>query len=845
MNRLFFPFNKYLPLATIFSFFVLSACGTDSGIESEENPGRDSQTLSYSGPNAQTSDVINFKESLWDNIVDTKRCGGCHNSLSENQSPLFADFSDVNDAYAAANQLIDRDNPENSALVTKVADGHNCWESGGESFCVSELTKYITNWVNGASASTNEIVLRAPEIRDPGSSKSFPDDTADFSSLIHTPILRVYCSECHTEGNQTPFIASADVDVAYDAAKTKIDLETPDNSQLVLRLEGFHNCWDGDCPTASQTMEDAIIAFSDEIETTEVDPDMVTSKALTLVEDGLSANSGGRYETDVIALYEFKTGDGYTAYDTSGVLPDLHLDLTGNVDWVGGWGIRIGAQTTDPILNNGKAQGSTEDSQKLHDLIRDTGEYTLEAWVIPANVSQEDSRIISYSGSETSRNLTLGQSLYNYEVLQRSSTTDQNQKFSTADADERLQASLQHVVVTFDPIEGRRIFVNGQFTEDMDPEEGGQFNTWDDSFALVLGNETDGSSLWEGTFRMVAIHNKALTDEQVVQNYEVGVGENFFLLFSVSHLIDTSDPDTADDFIIFEVSQYDGYSYLFNAPRFVSLNEGASFNGVPVQGLKLGINGKEAAVGQAFKNVDISLEESEYDEEYGQVISSLGTTIAIEHGTGNSNDGEENSQVDEFFLSFEQIGTFSNVIVEGAIQDEVIPSDETPVPDIGLKTFDEVNASMSTVTGISITNTNVAATYEKIKQQLPTGEFIKTFLSAHQMAITQLAIQYCDALVEDTSLRATYFSGFNFSTSANTVFDTTGKNLIIDNLLSNIVGSNLESQPEDSSISDELSDLIDRLTTCSSDSSCSSNRTEIVVKATCAAVLGSAVTLIQ
>lgn len=256
---------------------------------------------------------------------------------------------------------------------------------------------------------------------------------------------------------------------------------------------------------------------------------------------------------------------------------------------------------------------------------------------------------------------------------------------------------------------------------------------------------------------------------------------------------------------------------------------------MPVKGLKLGINGKEADVGQAFINVDVMLEQSEYVEELGQTISTLGTTIALEQG----------SDIDEFFLSFEQIGTFTNVIVEGELQDEVIPSDETPVPDIGLKTFDEVNVSMSTMTGIDTTNTNVAATYEKIKQQLPTGEFIKTFLSAHQMAITQLAIQYCDALVEDSSLRATYFPGFNFSTSANTVFDTTGKNLVIDSLLSNIVGDNLESQPEDSDISNELSDLIDRLTTCSSDSSCASDRTETVVKATCAAVLGSAVTLVQ
>ena len=250
----------------------------------------------------------------------------------------------------------------------------------------------------------------------------------------------------------------------------------------------------------------------------------------------------------------------------------------------------------------------------------------VEAWVVPGNVAQENTPIVTYSGSEDARNFTVGQTLYNYDFYQRSSTTDQNEAMSTADADERLQANLQHIVMTFAPGEARQIYVNGESTGDIDADTAGNLSEWDDSFAFVLGNEGSGNSLWQGTLRMVAIHNRALTSEQISQNYNVGVGEKFFLLFSVSHLT-----DTPESFVIFEVSQYDSYSYLFSAPYFKSLDPSATFSDIPVRGLKLGINGKEAAVGQAFKNIDISLNDTDYENGNDQqVLSNLGTIIALE-----------------------------------------------------------------------------------------------------------------------------------------------------------------------------------------------------------------------
>ena len=72
----------------------------------------------------------------------------------------------------------------------------------------------------------------------------------------------------------------------------------------------------------------------------------------------------------------------------------------------------------------------------------------------------------------TNRNFKLGQTMYNYDFFNRSSVTNANgdPQLSTPDDDEVLQATLQHVVATFDPVDGRRIYVNGELVAtDMAP----------------------------------------------------------------------------------------------------------------------------------------------------------------------------------------------------------------------------------------------------------------------------------------------------------------------------------------------------------------------------------------
>lgn len=806
---------------TLSIFTVIGLQGCQDGVSTETLQPTTVTTSTYTGPAARTSDIQGFRISVWEPLRGENRCGSCHNMGG--QAPQFVREDDVNQAYEAANPHVNREEPDQSSLVTKVANGHNCWEAS-DTACATIITSYIESWVGDGSGGGRQIELEAPPDKVVGESKSFPDDSSLFATYVH-PLLTDYCAECHVEdaaAPQSPYFATADSGIAYAAVKTSIDLDTPVNSRLVQRLIELHNCWD-DCSANAQEMESAIDQMAGNISPTPIDPDLVISRALSLPE-GTVASGGSRQENDVVALYEFKTGSGNIAYDTSGVDPAINLSISGNVTWVEGWGLDF---------SDGKAQGSTGDSSKIAQLVQATGEYTIEAWVVPANVTQEGpARIISYSAGTDVRNFTLGQTLYNYNYLHRSSTTDGNGEpaHSSADDDEDLQATEQHVVATFDPENGRRLYVDGVFTDDLDETEPGNLNDWDNSYALVLGNEASSDRPWAGKIRLLAIHNRALTAQQIKQNFDAGVGEKYFLLFNVTDLV-----NLPQSYVMFEVSQYDNYSYLFRQPKFISLDEGVLPGSVPLEGMRIGINGKEAAVGQAYSRLAITINDSEYTAN-GQRLSNMATTIPSEKGAEN----------DQFFLTFERLGTHTNVYSEPAVLPPAEPADGEPLPLIGLRTFDEINATMSSLTGVDPTLEAVQTTYTTIRQQLPSSEEISGFLSSHQVAVSQLAIEYCSALVDDAALRAGLFPGFDFNANANDIQSSTWQNQVVAPLMSRFMGEQLTTQPSPSLVEGELMNLLTGsvgLARCSG--GCDADRTEKATKAACASLLGSAVVLLQ
>src|SRR5690349_5558371 len=194
--------------------------------------------------------------------------------------------------------------------------------------------------------------------------------------------------------------------------------------------------------------------------------------------------------------------------------------------------------------------------------------------------------------------------MYQYEAYTRSNKTGANGNpvLLTRAADMDAQAALQHVVMTYSPIEGRRFYVNGVYTGDTDAQGGGSLAEWDDTFALVLGNETSTNRQWEGVLRLVAIHNRVLTPAQIMQNFEAGVGEKYFMLFNVSHLV-----SVPDAYVMLEAQQLDSYGIQFSKPTFISLNADATVTNLPLKGIRIGVNGSDNGHGQAYVPIDTTV----------------------------------------------------------------------------------------------------------------------------------------------------------------------------------------------------------------------------------------------
>jgi hypothetical protein len=76
------------------------------------------------------------------------------------------------------------------------------------------------------------------------------------------------------------------------------------------------------------------------------------------------------------------------------------------------------------------------------------------------------------------------------------------------------------VVYTRDASGEARIYVNG--VERGSGTVGGDFSNWNESYRLALTNELTEDRPWLGEFHLVAIFNRALSQDEVSQNFNAG-----------------------------------------------------------------------------------------------------------------------------------------------------------------------------------------------------------------------------------------------------------------------------------------------------------------------------------
>jgi hypothetical protein len=649
------------------------------------------------------------------------------------------------------------------------------------------------------------------------------------------PLLRAYCTQCHVgAGPGFPHIAHPDPETAFRAVvdNQKVNLSMPANSRLVQRLiADQHHCW-SNCDADGAAMQAGIEAWAAAV--LAANPNTGGPTGATGSGTSAAAASGiitsemrgfgdavpiasVRYEENMVARWKFDEGAGTIANDTSSVAPTMNLALVGDVVWLSGGGLD---------LQGGKATSNPGDSKKLYNVIASgsgSQQYSVEAWVVPANTTQEGpARIITYANGTGARNFMLGQILYTYVFRNRSLTptgnTNGGPDLVTNDADEDLQAQLQHVVMTYDQAVGRKIWVNGMWTEDPDPAEAALLVNWHPDYVFAIGNETSNNRPWLGQMKFLAIYNRALAAEQIQMNYAAGASQRYALRFPVASWLG------AGSYVEFEVSEFDGYSYLFCFPTLVSPNP----SGIQVETLRIGVNGVAPVASQSFRNVRVVVDEPR------ERLSNLCSVVPKDLGING----------DTFEVWFDVLGTNVNRLADAAPNPPPPPATVEVRPDVGLRDFAMVNDTMAAVTGVDPLVTQ--PTFDELTQQLPSSSDARTFVSSHQVAISKLALEYCDTLVETPALRSQVFGSFPFGQTPTAVFgDPANRAALTNALVSRMVGSTLTSQPDAAEVGSVLGTLVDALVAPCATTPCAADRTATIVKAACAAVLASGAVQLQ
>lgn len=626
------------------------------------------------------------------------------------------------------------------------------------------------------------------------------DDVALFEQTLF-PLLRDsnnFCVSCHG-ANQIPTFAVADVTTAYNilTSQQKVDLNNPQLSRVYQRPKiDRHICGgDASCDRVAADFLAAIQNWKQQREaaqqTTPPGGGGAVAAAKSATTSFAEAVDGGtaRVEDHVIAKYVFDEGSGDVAMDSSGVGTPMNLQLSGT-EWVDGGGLRN---------VSGKAQASLADSQKLLDMIVPTGQFTVEAWAIAENTTQDGpARMVSYSIDTTNRNFTLGQNAIYWLLRNRTDGSSNNGTPNLEALDPQVDTVLQHIVGTFDENVGRKVYINGALAiEDNQPDT----LRWSNDRIFVLGNEITDNRLWKGVLKLVEIHNAALTDAEVLQNYQAGTGNIKTLRF------DVADAVGSPAYIEMQASQLDSAAYVFANPTFVS-----DATGVQVKNIRIAVNDSVPVADQAFRRVDTTVAQS------GQVLSPLGSVIPVAMGP----------DLDQFHLEFQVIGNAVGQAEPPVPSSPPAPVPDVPEPDLGVRTFSQINDSMSSLTGIDANNSNVADSFSTLRDSLPSTSDLLSFSAAQQIAIQKLATTYCGEIVNDTTQCSNFFGQCQINGNA--------KDQVATTLYDKLIGTNIATQPASADVTTEVVRMIDDLG-CTN--GCTGTEAQTVLNATCAAVLSS------
>ncbi len=217
--------------------------------------------------------------------------------------------------------------------------------------------------------------------------------------------------------------------------------------------------------------------------------------------------------TQVTALYNNSTVPSVAppvVRDTSGAGNplDLYIQDPANTSWISGGGLTVASSTK--IVSPGPAS-------KLYNAITTTGEYTIEAVVAVANLTQDGpARIASLSSSASAVNMTLGQDDDQYVGRTRTSATSTNGTPEIKSDAVLVKDKSVHLMLAFAGDEVR-LFRDGVLEKTS--ARTGDLSTWVSTMRFMLANEDSNDRPWLGKLYRVAVWDRAFNGLQAKNVY--------------------------------------------------------------------------------------------------------------------------------------------------------------------------------------------------------------------------------------------------------------------------------------------------------------------------------------
>jgi hypothetical protein len=200
------------------------------------------------------------------------------------------------------------------------------------------------------------------------------------------------------------------------------------------------------------------------------------------------------------------------AFDTSGEAPAVDLEVIRSVP--------------APTFSNGVLNAETSgrlislQNTRLSSDCRTANGVTLEVWVRPSVALQgtpnEPSYIAGLSSTINTRNVALMQGSDRWIAQVRTTTPDGKPNLVSASA--ASTTGMTHVVVVSDG-STRALAVNGTIEANG---IGGSLSSWDVSYPMTVVDEYQHARQWLGSVALVALYRRALTIDEIRQNYLAG-----------------------------------------------------------------------------------------------------------------------------------------------------------------------------------------------------------------------------------------------------------------------------------------------------------------------------------